>query len=172
MTHDELLDRMLYYTNNKAAVAVFEHGTCVAGILREDAVRPFGEIAREMLRIYENIPKDGEGSPLGDFGLQDMDDGNTVIAFSDPWYHYCTVRSKEEMAIRPVVATSATEVFLPAQQDRDIAHRAEPVPREAMLEALHGLAARAARSKDAREKRIVRLWDPRGHSLRVEVKGR
>lgn len=161
MTHDELLDRMKYYTDNKAAVAVFEHGTCVAGMLREGATRPFDEIARAMLKVYENIPKDGEGSPLGDFGLQDMDDGNTVIAFSEPWYHYCTIRSKEEMVTRPVVATSATEVFLPAQQDRDIAHRAGPVQREAMLEALHGLAARAARSKDAREKKIVRFYDPR-----------
>lgn len=161
MTHDELLDRLRYYTDNKAAVAVFEHGTCIAGILREGTTRPFDEIAKQMIAFFENAPRDGEGSPLGDFGLQDMDDGNTVIAFLETWYHCCTVRSKEEMAIKPIVATSATEFFQTEEQDRDIEHRAAPAPREAMLEALHGLAARAARSKDAREKKIVRLYDPR-----------
>lgn len=160
MTHDELLDRMRYYTDNKAAVAVYEHGTCVAGILRDGATRPFGEIAGQVLKIYEGAPKDGEGSQLGDFGYMDMDDGNRVITFmsATQWYHCCTVRTREELSKKPAVETSETEFFT-----------TENLGQDAMLEALHGLAARAARTKDVKEKRIVRLWDPRGHSLRVEA---
>jgi len=150
MTPDELLDRMRYYTDNKAAVVVYEHGTCVAGHLREGVTRPFVEIAETIVKRFD-VEKEGAGSPLGDFNLLNMDDGNTVITFTETWYFCCTVRSGVEMLKEPIVERYKTsESFLTERRGSDV-----------LLDALHGLSAREARTKDARERKVVRLYDPR-----------
>ena len=154
MTHDELLDRMRYYTDDKAIVAVLEHGTCVSAILNPGVTLPLEDVVRLMLRQFD-VPRDGEGGAAGDFYFQDMDDGNVVIAFMDMWYYCCTVRSREEMSREVVAPVSATEVFLDTQHK--LARSGTDIS--------HALVARANRTRDAKEPKIVRSYDPRNVEL-------
>lgn len=149
MTSDELLDRMRYYTDDKAIVAVLEHGTCVSGILVPGSTKTVEWFVQRMMKQFD-VPRDGEGSPAGDFAFQNMDDGNVVIAFMDPWHYCCTVRSREEISKKVIAPVSETEVLLDTAQNV-----------RGVNDVSHGLAARANRTRDARELNIVRSYDPR-----------
>jgi len=147
MTNEEQLERMIYYTNGKLNVFVFEHGTCVVGAIHEEA-------AKRIMKHYD-VPHDGEGSPLGDFDLLSMDDGNFLISFTGGQYYVSVVKSAAELKSRPEgVQFSPTEGFA-APRNRTLGEAERTT-----CEALHGIAARANRTKDARGLNVVLRYVP------------
>jgi hypothetical protein len=149
MTNVELLERAKYYTDSRMTVYVFEHGTVVA------SVRPGlgDEGAKRVIKRYD-VPRDGEGSELGDFEYLHMDDGNYVISFLG--LYVFTIKTPEELGQIPMadaIPGSRSEVFhtdtAPAQSFGGFAYQVQ-----------HGVVARHYRGKDARGLKVDQRFEP------------
>lgn len=151
MTPEDQIKAIRYYTHDQVAVAVFTYGTA---ILCEDLAD-----ASQIMRAYD-VPRDGEGGPVGDMQPLDMDDGNTMTMFRAPLEWRVDVPRGQAVRIASVddlvelsktAAPSATEVFAGHQEDLVLSVRS-----------LHAcLAARRARTQDAQHPSVVASWTPK-----------
>ena len=147
MTPQELLKVVRYYTHDQVSIFIFEHGTVVTSLI--DA-----EDAKNTLKKVFDIPYDGEGGEKGDIHPMSMDDGNTLYSFAG--FACFAVRTPADMLLPPPTPASKTEVF-----------QVESKAAGLLQDIRHGIAARAMRTKDAREGNIVESflpspWPPAG----------
>jgi hypothetical protein len=70
---DRIVKTFAYYTNNKAAFVVFEHGTSI--IVNADATDMESEAIEILDKIYNSHP---------DFDPREMDDENIMVMYSQP----------------------------------------------------------------------------------------
>ena len=154
MTPEERLAAVRYYTDNKLAAAVFHYGTVIVCAFLKDAV--------EIMRAY-GVPGHGEGHVSGDVRPLAMDDGKNMFMFSPPseWlgelvpYGFAVrvATDVEVAALAKKAELSGTEIFMTGEDRKD-----NPVKAESLMRAC--VAARAARSRDAKNPQIVASWSP------------
>jgi hypothetical protein len=139
----KIVKTFAYYTDHKRAFAVFTHGTCV---VLPDGSKDEEKDAKEILdKIYRSHP---------DFNPQAMDDGNSLVGYSQPGY---SVVFKEEFETnREYIEGNHLDGLVRAE----VLLNAKGEPNKFDDIGKIGLFGRARMFLDAQEPAIVQIWRP------------